>query len=149
MSLQDPAFKMSKSHSDPKTRILITDSPDEIRKKIMSALTDSVNSVSYDPRNRPGVSNLLQILSHFDTEGRSAEDLGLAYSNLTLRELKTLVSDNIAQSLLPIRKRYEEVMAEDNGAYIDHVQAKGAEKARESAEETMSVIREKTRLHGF
>jgi len=149
MSLQNPAFKMSKSHSDPKTRILITDSPDEIRKKIMSALTDSVNSVSYDPRNRPGVSNLLQILSHFDTEGRSAEDLGLAYSNLTLRELKTLVSDNIARSLLPIRKRYEEVMAENNGAYIDHVQAKGAEKARESAEEMMSVIREKTRLHGF
>ena len=49
MSLQEPHLKMSKSDTDPRSRILITDSADEIHRKIMSALTDSTNSVSYDP----------------------------------------------------------------------------------------------------
>lgn len=133
---------MSKSHSDPRSRILITDSADEIQRKIMSALTDSTNSVSYEPENRPGVSNLLQLMSNFDVQGRSPEELGKTYSDVNLRTFKTKVSETIAESLSPIRMRYAELIAEDDGAYIDYVEKQGAMKARESAEATMVVVRE-------
>ena len=142
MSLQEPHLKMSKSHSDPRSRILVTDRPEEIHQKVMSARTDSINSVSYDPENRPGVSNLLHLLSHFDSHHRSPEDLGTVYSQLGLRDFKTTVFETISSRLEPIRKRYEEVMREDNGAYVDHVERKGAEKARESADATMAVVRD-------
>jgi tryptophanyl-tRNA synthetase len=142
MSLQDPHLKMSKSHSDPKSRILITDRPEEIHQKIMSARTDSINSVSYDPENRPGVSSLLHLLSHFDSHDRSPEDLGAVYSKLGLGDFKKMMSETISGRLEPIRKRYQEVMREDGGAYIDHVERKGAEKARESANSTMAIVRE-------
>lgn len=133
---------MSKSHSDPRSRVLITDSADEIQRKIMSALTDSTNSVSYEPENRPGVSNLLHLMSHFDVQGRSPEELGKTYSGMDLRTFKTKVWETIAESLSPIRMRYAELIAEDDGAYIDHVEKQGAMKARESAEATMAVVRE-------
>ena len=61
MSLSDPTVKMSKS--DPKGDIFLKDEPAVIRKKIMSAVTDSGSEVKYDPENKPGISNLLTIYS--------------------------------------------------------------------------------------
>jgi tryptophanyl-tRNA synthetase len=142
MSLQEPNLKMSKSHSDPRSRILITDSPDEIARKVMAALTDSINSVSYAPDTRPGVSNLLHLLSYFDSEGRSAEELGIVFANFGLRDFKLKIAGTISDSLSSIRKRYLEVVAEDDGGYLDHIERRGAEKARESAEATMAILRE-------
>lgn len=142
MSLQEPHLKMSKSHQDPRSRILITDSPEEITQKIMAARTDSINSVSFDPIVRPGVSNLLSLLSLFDEQSRSAAELGEIHSTLNLRDFKTLVSDKISGALAGIGSRYEEVMKQDDGRYLDHVEGKGAERARQSAEETMVLVRE-------
>ena len=142
MSLQEPHLKMSKSHSDPRSRILITDSAKEIHQKLKTALTDSINSVSYDPDNRPAVSNLLQLLSHFDAQGRSPEELGKVHSNLGLGAFKKIVADTISDHLDPIRKRWHEVMQEGNGAYVDHVERIGAKKARDSADATMAIVRE-------
>lgn len=133
---------MSKSHMDPRSRILLTDNPDEITRKVISALTDSVNSVSYDPVSRPGVSNLLQLLSYFSDKPKSAEELGEIYAGLGLGDFKALVSQTIADSLECIRARYTEVMAEDGGRYLDYVEAKGAERARASAEATMAIVRD-------
>jgi tryptophanyl-tRNA synthetase len=146
MSLQEPHLKMSKSHPDPRSRILITDTPDVIYKNMMAALTDSINSVSYDPENRPGVSNLLQLLSHFDTEGRSAHDLGSEYANLGLGQFKKVISETISERLAPIRTRYEQFLAEDGGKYLDHVEKQVAVKARESANATMALVREAVSL---
>ena len=133
---------MSKSQQDPRSRILITDSPEEISRKIMAARTDSINSVSFDRVARPGVSNLLSFLSLFDDQSRSAAELGEIYSTLNLRDFKTLVSDKISNALVGIGSRYEEVIKQDDGRYLDHVERKGAERARESAEETMVLVRE-------
>lgn len=108
----------------------------------MSALTDSTNSVSYDPETRPGVSNLLHLWSHFDAKGRSPEELATTCAGMNLRTFKTKVSETIGESLGPIRTRYVELMREGEGAYIDHVGKEGAKKARESAEATMEVVRE-------
>ena len=142
MSLQAPHLKMSKSHTDPKSRILITDPPSEILKKCMSAITDSINSVSYDPENRPGVSNLLELLSHFDDQQRSASQLGEAHAGLGLKAFKTLLADCIAEKLAPVSSRFEKLMEEDGGKYLDYVAELGAGRARESAEETMVLVRE-------
>lgn len=142
MSLLDPNLKMSKSHPDIRSRILITDSPVDILKKINSARTDMIDTVSYDPEARPGVSNLINLLSYFDTQGRSPAEIGAVYEGAKLGSFKKEVAEAISSSLLPIRNRWHQVMQEDSGAYVDHVERMGAKKARESAEETMALVRE-------
>ncbi|KAF6822297.1 Tryptophan-tRNA ligase, mitochondrial [Colletotrichum plurivorum] len=146
MSLQQPTQKMSKSAIDPKSRILITDAPEDIHKKIMGALTDSSNHVSYDPKDRPGVSNLLELLSIFDSQGRSPTALGHDLAQTSLKDLKQTVSGAIIQGLAGIRERYVDLMSADDGQYLDLVEAQGAQKARRSAEETMAIVREATGL---
>ena len=141
MSLTDPTSKMSKSHKAERSRILITDSPKEIKSKISSALTDSIPGISYDTNTRPGISNLLDILSIFDSQARSSSELAKEYSDLSPRQLKEMVSDAIISGLDGVRDRYFELLGSDN-SYIDKVEADGARKARESAAETMSIVRE-------
>jgi tryptophanyl-tRNA synthetase len=141
MSLQEPHLKMSKSHKDPRSRILLTDSPEEISQKVMAALTDSTNSVSFDPNSRPGVSNLLELLYHLNGSKKSPEEIGKDLAGQKLGALKSLVAETIITALAGIRDRYKELVAEDNGRYLDHLEAKGAEKARANAEATMEVVR--------
>ncbi|ROT38869.1 tryptophanyl-tRNA synthetase [Sodiomyces alkalinus F11] len=142
MSLQQPTKKMSKSDVDSKSHILITDTPEEIRRKVMAALTDSVNSVSYDPEARPGVSNLLDILSIFDSSGRDPAQLAEDLLNRSLMDLKQLVADAVITGLQGIRERFIDFLSADEGRYIDWVEAEGARKARENAEETMAIVRQ-------
>lgn len=144
MSLQSPTQKMSKSHKSRWSRILITDTPEEINKKIMSAVTDADNFVSYDPVARPGVSNLLRLLSCFDDGGRTPEQLAseLSSANAGLGELKKRVSESMIIALGDIRERYLRLLAEDDGRFIDHVAAVGARKARMRADETMAIVRQ-------
>lgn len=142
MSLQEPHLKMSKSHQDPRSRILVTDSPEDIFRTIRTALTDSTNSVSYDPEARPGVANLLQLLSYFDLESRSAAELGKIYANHNLGSFKALVSERISSALQGVRERYLELIAADEGRYLDHVQADGARRASESANATLAIVKE-------
>ncbi|KAK1484055.1 tryptophanyl-tRNA synthetase [Colletotrichum cuscutae] len=146
MSLQQPTQKMSKSARDPRSRILITDTPEEINVKIMSALTDSSNNVSYDPANRPGVSNLLEILSIFDVHARNPAQLADSFSHASLKDLKQAVSRAVVEGLGGIRERYMELLSVDEGRYLDAVEAKGASKARLNANETMALVREATGL---
>lgn len=143
MSLQSPTQKMSKSHKSHWSRILITDTPEQINKKIMSAVTDADNFVSYDPAARPGVANLLRLLSCFDDGGRTPEQLSseLSSANAGLGMLKKRVSESIISAMGGIRERYLRLLAEDGGGFIDHVAAEGARKARIRADETMGIVR--------
>ena len=138
----DPAQKMSKSAVNPKSRILITDTPEQITKKIMGAKTDNINAPSWDPVERPGVSNLLSLLSHFDPEGRTAAELGSAHSNLDIRGFKTVVADTVANAIGHIGVRYQEILKEDDGKYIDHVEREGGVMAKANANETMALVKE-------
>lgn len=79
-SLRDPSKKMSKSDKDNKSRIEITDSADEIIKKIKRAVTDFESKVYYDADNRPGVSNLIGI--HSLISDKTHEQIAQEYSNL-------------------------------------------------------------------
>lgn len=144
MSLQNPTQKMSKSHPSPLSRILLTDPPTTINKKISSALTDPTNSVSYSPSERPGVANLLTLWSSFDTQvpKRSPAQIAEECSakNFGLKELKRETADAVNTGLEGIRKGYERVLGEEG--YVEEVARKGGIKARENAEETMVRVRE-------
>ncbi|KAJ4143158.1 Tryptophan--tRNA ligase, mitochondrial [Fusarium oxysporum] len=141
MSLQKPTEKMSKSSKSPKSRICIIDSPEEIKAKIQAATTDSIPGISYNREERPGISNLLDIMAIFDPEGRKAQELGEQYNDLSPKQLKEMVSDAVIGGLDGIRDRYTELLKKGDG-YLDLIEAIGAEKARKSAEETMQVVRE-------
>ncbi|CCC13966.1 hypothetical protein SMACR_08087 [Sordaria macrospora] len=164
MSLQMPTKKMSKSDPDPTSRILLTDTPSEIHSKILKARTDSLTpslGITFDPVQRPGVSNLLQLLSHFDSQNRSAQEiaaqinaevgnqLGGEGEENPLRKLKERVSEVVQRELNPIRERYLELLQGDEGkegGYLDEVIKEGARKANESAERTMSRVRRAVEL---
>ncbi|OQD86059.1 hypothetical protein PENANT_c008G10375 [Penicillium antarcticum] len=139
MSLKEPTSKMSKSHADERSRIILTDSPDVIRRKIKVALTDSASTITYDPARRPGVSNLIEILSHF--EGVSCENIAAEYHSASLRSLKEHVGDRIAFHLQDIRERYLGLM-DDKTGYLESVAEDGAQAARANTQVTMGQIRE-------
>ncbi|KAG6109788.1 hypothetical protein E4U13_005659 [Claviceps humidiphila] len=145
MSLSDPTSKMSKSDKTARSRVLVTDSPQEIRAKISSAVTDSITGVSYDPLERPGISNLLAILSVFDAENRTPQQLAEAYSAAHPRHLKETVSEAIIAGLEGVRSRFMKLMDVSND-YLDKVEAEGSRKARQSAEKTMDIVRSATGL---
>ena len=139
MSLKEPTSKMSKSHADEKSRIILTDSPAEIRKKVKVALTDSEAGVTYDPVRRPGVSNLIEILSHLN--GASREEIVREYHGASLRALKERVAEHIISHLQEIRDRYLSLMRDSTG-YLESVAEEGAEAARANSRVTMQHVRE-------
>ncbi|KAI6382904.1 hypothetical protein MCOR25_000419 [Pyricularia grisea] len=144
MSLREPTQKMSKSHPDPRSRIILTDSADEIRARIKTAVTDSLYNVDYDPVGRPAVANLFELLSTFGKTGMDAAQLGGKggpFYGAPIQELKQAVADAVIEGLAGIRERYLEILAKDDGKYLDKVALEGAVKARANAEKTMEVVR--------
>lgn len=141
MSLKEPQLKMSKSHTDERSRININDTPQVISDKIKFALTDSIAGVSYDPISRPGVSNLLAIMSHFDNRGRTVEELVPTYSNMDIRDFKSEVIKAISTGLESVRERYNSLWSAEGVKYLDDVAMDGSVKACEQAKTTMAVIR--------
>ncbi|KAL7905764.1 hypothetical protein GGI35DRAFT_471291 [Trichoderma velutinum] len=139
MSLTEPTSKMSKSHEAQRSRILITDSSQDIRSKIATALTDSTPGISYDPATRPGISNLLEIFSVFDTERRSPAQLAQTYADASPKIFKEAVADALVAGLHGIRDRYLDLSA--NNSYLDKIEQHGARKAQESAKETMDIVK--------
>ena len=142
MSLSDPTLKMSKSHADSRSRIHLNDSPDQIGYKIRLALTDSVAGVSFDPQTRPGVSNLLSIMSSLDSQGRSPQELAQSFASLSMRGFKNEVTAGITSALAGISERYQDLVKEGRSSYLDDVAREGAKKARRKAKMTMTMVRE-------
>ncbi|OAL02659.1 tryptophanyl-tRNA synthetase [Phaeosphaeriaceae sp. SRC1lsM3a] len=141
MSLAEPTKKMSKSDPKPKSRILITDSREEIHSKLRTALTDSIEGVSYDREKRPGVSNLVDLMYHFDeSAATSPEALAKNFKDLSMRALKEKVADTIDIGIRDIRGAYEELMRGDQKQLLQHAE-QGAERAEEIAEGTMKRVR--------
>ena len=146
MSLQEPRLKMSKSHKDLRSRIQIDDVPEIVADKIRLALTDSIVGVSYDPENRPGVSNLLNIMSYLDGESRSAEELAEACSSMNMQQLKAMVTTVISERLAGTQEKYNRIMNKYETHYLDDIAIEGSNKARRQAEEIMARVRQVTGL---
>lgn len=136
MSLQDPMDKMSKSDGGDKSRILLTDTTDQIVKKIKSAVTDTGTEVAFDWENKPGISNLLEIFAYFS--GRSIDELVTEYGTGGYGNFKAAVAEAVADGIKPIREAYEG-MSDDE---VSRVMSDSAERARVSADATMSIVRE-------
>jgi tryptophanyl-tRNA synthetase len=136
MSLTDPSSKMSKSDPSLKSRILLTDSTDQIMKKVKAAVTDTGSDVTFDWENQPGISNLLEMYSFFS--GRSIDDLAGEFETSGYGAFKIAVGEAIAGGLRPIREAYEGLSESE----VTDVMASSALRARGMAEETMISVRE-------
>lgn len=111
MDLQDPTKKMSKSAENKKGVIYLLDDINSIRKKIMSATTDSEMSVKYDPINKPGISNLINIyvsLTNYDV--KMVEE---KFKNSNYGEFKKEVADVVVNFIAKIQERYNELNNSD------------------------------------
>jgi tryptophanyl-tRNA synthetase len=114
MSLTNPLQKMSKSEPSPKSRILFTDEDEDIKRKIRRAVTDSNDLVTYEPKTRPGVANLIEILASFDPQNRSASQLATQMRGHKVSELKEVVSQVVCGEVAEIRDRYQYFMGRDD-----------------------------------
>jgi tryptophanyl-tRNA synthetase len=135
MDLQQPGRKMSKSVSSPQGTINLADEPDEIRRKIRRAVTDADGEVRYDPEQKPGVANLLELLSV--ATARSPEDLAGEYSSYAT--LKDATAEGIVALLEPVQQRVAELMKDP--AEIERALGLGADKARALASPTLERAR--------
>jgi tryptophanyl-tRNA synthetase len=145
MSLKDPTKKMSKSDPDPNSRILITDERDAIFKKIKGAKTDSVEGVSYDRINRPGVSNLIDLMCYMDeSAGLTPHEVAKDMENVSLRALKETVAERIDKGLVDIRDRYKEIVEKErrDPDYLERIEREWAVEVNRMATERMEGIRE-------
>lgn len=141
MSLQEPTRKMSKS--DPEeTYIAILDKPEDIRRKVKRAVTDSDGEIRYDPENKPGVANLLSILSVLG--GTPIAALEAEMSGLGYGALKERTTDCVIEALTPIQAEYNRLIADK--AYLAKVLAESAEKASYRAQRTLRKVQKKIGL---
>ena len=139
MDLQEPTKKMSKSNDTYKGTILLLDSEKDIRKKIMSAVTDSDNKVYYDIENKPGISNLLTIYASVtDTKLDSVCD---KFKDYNYGNLKKEVADVVVDRLLKIQEKYNKII---NSDILDKILDEGMQKTTKIAklkyEEVISKI---------
>lgn len=123
-SLQDPTKKMSKSETDAKGTIDLLDDPAVARKKIMSAITDSVGIIQYDPESQPGLANLLTIQSVLANE--PIEDIVKRYEGKGYGELKKEIGQTVFDFLTDLQTKYKKII-ESN--VIDQILEEGAKKA--------------------
>jgi tryptophanyl-tRNA synthetase len=135
MSLTQPTSKMSKSEANQRSRILIVDSPDEIRKKIGSAVTDSDPDVRFDWDAKPGISNLLEIMAV--CTGGSVDDLVVEYGAGGYKKFKEAVAEALVGELAPVRARYRELALSD----VARLMQRGALDARTRAEGFQQEVR--------
>jgi tryptophanyl-tRNA synthetase len=139
MDLQEPEKKMSTTAGTPQGTVLILDEPDTIRKKVRSAVTDSGTDVRYDPEAKPGISNLLEIMSV--ATGEPIPELEARYDSGGYGQFKSDVAEAVVTLLDPIRTRYEELRADE--PELRALLARGADKARETSGPTLDQIYER------
>lgn len=125
MSLSDPEKKMSKSDETNKGCIYLLDPLDSARKKVMSAKTDSLNTVHFDPINQPGISNLMQILSSL-SEDRPMAEIEQEFAGKGYGDFKRAVADAVCAKLGDIQAKYNEINA---SGIIESTLKDGAAKA--------------------
>jgi len=130
--LSDPTRKMSKSARDSAGVVFVLDEPDLIRRKVRRAVTDGYAGVAYDPGERPGVANLLEILAA--CRGADPADLAAGFS--AYGALKEAVAEAVIEELRPIRERTVELL--DDPGELARVRKAGAVRAAERGEHRLS-----------
>jgi tryptophanyl-tRNA synthetase len=138
MSLQEPERKMSKS--DPEdTYISMLDKPEDIRRKIKRAVTDSEAEIRFDPEHKPGVSNLLSIAAALSD--RSLEAVVADLSGKGYGDLKKTVTEIVIEAMSPIQKEYSRLMADK--AYVQGILSRNAGIVAQRALPTLNKVKRK------
>ena len=141
-SLRNHLVKMSKSDLDRKSRIDVTDSPDDIRAKFKKALTDFPSEITYDPQERPALANLIDI--HAALTDSTPQELQAEYSSLNKVQYKERLAELTIEYFAPVRKETQRLL--DDRAHLESVLTTGADRARAIASDNMTHIR---KLIGF
>ena len=139
MNLQEPAVKMSKSRGAESGTVLMLDPPETVRKKVKTAVTDSGTDVRYDPDEKPGISNLIELLTV--VTGNSIQDVEARYDGSGYGQFKSDVADAIVEVLEPIQVRYRGLR--DDPAELMRLLTVGAEKARAVSAPTLAAMYER------
>jgi tryptophanyl-tRNA synthetase len=134
MSLTDPTAKMSKSDENDGSRINITDTPDAIRKKFARAVTDSGSEIKFDVVKKPGISNLLNILSSITQ--KSTSELEKEYASKNYGQFKADVAEAVINLFEPIQQK----MAGLNDKEVTKILEDGAKKVAPTARETLERV---------
>lgn len=138
MDLQDPTKKMSKTSESKKGVIALLDSLDDVRKKIMSATTDSESIVKYDELNKPGISNLMNIYSGLTDV--SISDIENKFENSNYGEFKKEVADTVVNFLKDIQSNYEYLIKKQE---LDKLLDENAKKVNDMARLKYEDMRKK------
>ncbi len=132
MDLQNPTSKMSKSGDDDSGVIYLLDEPAKIEKKFKRAVTDSGSEVIFDREKKPGVANLLEILSA--ATNSTPQETAKSYTRYG--DLKTASADAVIAMLAPIQKRYNELLGDK--AELMRLIHKGNDRAQAVASATLA-----------
>ena len=139
MDLQEPGDKMGKTDSSEQGTVLLVDEPDVVRKKFKTAVTDSGTDVRHDPDEKPGVSNLIEIMAvATDT---SIADVESQFDGQGYGSFKGAVAEAVVELVVPIQERYRELRADEGE--LRRMLALGADKAREASAPTLEAMYER------
>ena len=141
MSLTDPTKKMSKSDDTAKSFIALTDAPDDIRKKISVAVTETEPVFSFTDSG-PAVTNLLSIYQAFS--GQSRQEIENQFTGSGYKEFKTALADLIIKQLSPIQEHFQTIRPDIK--YLHEVLSTGAKQAAQVASKTLEIVHEKMGL---
>lgn len=144
MSLTEPTKKMSKSGDDEKCVIYLLDDPKVARKKIMSAVTDSIGIIQYDVENQPGIANLLTI--HSTLTGESIDNIVERFKGKGYGDLKKEIGDNIEKFLTDLQLRYNEIIS---SGICEQVLEEGRIKASKLAHKKMMKVKKRVGFQIF
>lgn len=144
MSLTEPTKKMSKSGDDEKCVIYLLDDPKVARKKIMSAVTDSIGIIQYDVENQPGIANLLTI--HSTLTGESIDSIVERFKGKGYGDLKKEIGDNIEKFLTDLQLRYNEIIS---SGICEQVLEEGRIKASKLAHKKLMKVKKRVGFQIF
>ena len=136
MSLRHPENKMSKSSDDINGTIYFNDEKDNILKKFKSSVTDSENIVRYDPKNKPGISNLIEIYAAVND--KEISDTEKEFENSQYGEFKIAVAETVIDYLDPIKKNFDDLTSDN----LEDIVVSNLKSAKDSAKKTIIEVEE-------
>ena len=136
MSLRHPQNKMSKSSDDINGTVYFNDEKDNILKKFKSSVTDSENIVRYDPKNKPGISNLIEIYAAVNDKEISETEK--EFENSQYGEFKIAVAETVIDYLDPIKKNFDDLTSEN----LEDIVVSNLKSAKDSAQKTIIEVEE-------
>ena len=142
MDLVDPTKKMSKSSENPKGVIRLLDDADTIRKKIMSATTDSEMIIKFDVEKKPGISNLINIYASLSN--KSINEVEEIFKDKKYGELKTEVANLVINELSIIQEKYNQIINSDE---LDLILDEGIKFTSQISKQKYELMKEKMGLH--